>query len=110
MAARRTGTCTPQQASLRERARRIEARAAVPAGGKNGRVPGYATPAERHAKTIRLKVLKARLARTERRLASGRVSVTRGGRALLRKRLNLAAAGADPGTSGGSSGRRRACS
>ena len=43
-----------EQASLRARARRIEARAAVPAGGKNGRVPGYATPAERHAKTIRL--------------------------------------------------------
>src|SRR6202035_2798848 len=35
-----------EQASLRARARRIEARAAVPAGGKNGRVPGYATPAE----------------------------------------------------------------
>ena len=82
-----------EQASLRARARRIEARAAVPAGGKNGRVPGYATPAERHAKTIRLKVLKGRLARTERRLETGRVAVTRGGRALLRKRNNLAAAG-----------------
>jgi hypothetical protein len=82
-----------EQASLRARARRIEARAAVAAGGKNGRVPGYPTPAERHAKTIRLQALKGRLARTQRRLASGRVSVTRGGRALLRKRLNLAAAG-----------------
>ena len=82
-----------ERASLRARARRIEARAAVPAGEKNGRVPGYATPAERHAKAVRLKALKARLTRAERRLASGRVVVTRGGRDLLRKRLNLAAAG-----------------
>jgi hypothetical protein len=82
-----------EQASLRARARRVEARAAVPAGGRNGRVRGYATPAERHAKAIRLQALKGRLARTERRLETGQVSVTRGGRALLRKRLNLAAAG-----------------
>ena len=66
-----TGTCTPSEPACRARVRRIEARAAVPAGGKNGRVPGYATPAERHAKTIRLKVLKGRLARTERRLETG---------------------------------------
>ena len=82
-----------EQASLLARARRIEARAAVPAGETAGRIPGYATPAERHAKTIRLKVLEGRLACTERRLETGRVSVTRGGRDLLRKRLNLAAAG-----------------
>jgi hypothetical protein len=82
-----------ERASLRARVRRVEARAAVPAGGKNGRVPGYATPAERHAKTVRLKVLNGRLARTERRLETGWVSVTRGGRDLLRKRQNLAAAG-----------------
>ena len=75
-----------QQASLRARAGRIEARAAVPAGGNNGRVPGYPTPAERHAKAIRLKTLNGRLARTERRLDNGAVSV-------LRKRNNLAAAG-----------------
>ena len=82
-----------QQASLRARAGRIEARAAVPAGGKNGRVPGYPTPAERHAKAIRLKTLNGRLARTERRLDNGAVSVVRGGKNLLRKRNNLAAAG-----------------
>jgi hypothetical protein len=82
-----------ERASLRARARRVEARAAVPAGGRNGRVPGYATPAERHAKTIRLQALKGRLAGTERRLETGQVSVTRGGRDLLRKRLHLAAAG-----------------
>src|SRR6202035_31052 len=34
-----------ERASLLARVRRIEARAAVPAGGKNGRVRGYATPA-----------------------------------------------------------------
>ena len=82
-----------ERASLRARARRIRARAAVPAGGRNGRVRGYATPAERHAKGTRLRALEGRLARVERRLESGRVSVTRGGRDLLRKRLNLAAAG-----------------
>jgi IS605 OrfB family transposase len=82
-----------ERASLRARVRRIEARAAVPAGEKTGRIRGYATPAERHAKGIRLQALKGRLARVERRLESGRISVTRGARDLLRKRLNLAAAG-----------------
>jgi hypothetical protein len=79
--------------SLRARVRQVEARCAVPAAGKQGRVRGYATPAERHAKDIRLRGLKARLARAERQLSSGRVSVTRGGRRLLRTRANLAAAG-----------------
>ena len=82
-----------ERASLRSRAARIEARAAVPAGGQAGRLRGYATPAERHAKTVRLQALQGRLARVERRLISGRVPVTRGGRDLLRRRLNLAAAG-----------------
>jgi IS605 OrfB family transposase len=81
------------RASLRARTRRIEERLAVPVGGKSGRVRGYATPAERHAKVLRLKSLRARLARAERRLAAGTVSVVRGGRALLGKRGNLAAAG-----------------
>ena len=61
--------------------------------GKAGRVRGYATRAERHAKDIRLRGLKARLARVEQRIGSGAVSVTRGGRGLLRNRANLAAAG-----------------
>ena len=82
-----------EQAGLLARVRRIGARAAVPAGGKTGRVRGYASPAERYAKAIRLRALQGRLARAERRLESGRVSVTRGGRDLLRKRRNLAAAG-----------------
>ncbi len=86
-----------ERASLRARVRAIEARLAVPAGGRQGRARGYATPAERHAKDIRLRGLKARLARAERRAGAGTVSVTRGGRDLLRKRLNLAAAGLTEG-------------
>ena len=80
-------------ATLQARVRRIEARLAIPAGEKPGRLRGYATPAERHAKALRLKALKARLASVERRLDAGTVSVARGGKGLLRKRPNLAAAG-----------------
>src|SRR5246127_2797655 len=43
-----------ERASLQARIRRVEARLAVQVGGKAGRVRGYATPAERHAKAIRL--------------------------------------------------------
>jgi hypothetical protein len=82
-----------QASGLRARIRRIEARLAVPAGGKAGRVRGYATRAERHAKAVRLQVLRARLAGVQRRLGAGSVPVVRGGKALLRKRNNLAAAG-----------------
>jgi len=81
------------KSSLTARIGRIEARLAVPAGGRVGRIRGYATAAERHAKSIRLQSLKARLARIERQLEAGAVSVVRGGRALLRKRGSLAAAG-----------------
>ena len=81
------------KASLQARIRWIEARLPVPAGGKAGRVRGYATPAGRHAKTVRLYALKARLARVDRQLETGAVSVVRGGKTLLRKRGNLAAAG-----------------
>ena len=83
--------------TLQARIRRIEARLPVPAGGKAGRVRGYATAAERHAKAIRLQALQARLARVDRRLEAGTVSVVRGGKALLRKRGNLAAAGLTAG-------------
>jgi hypothetical protein len=82
-----------EQASLQARIRRIGARLAVPAGGRDGRTRGYATPAERHAKVLRLRSLQARLARAERRLAAGAVPVVRGGKGLLRRRNNLAAAG-----------------
>jgi hypothetical protein len=82
-----------ERATLKARVRKLEARTAVPAGKKHGRTAGYATPAERHAKTLRLKALKGRLARVERRIEDGAVSVTRGGRRLMRARLNLAQAG-----------------
>ena len=75
--------------TLQARIRRIEARLPVPVGGKAGRMRGYATPAERHAKAARLQVLQARLAGVHRRLEAGTVSVVRGGKALLRKRGSL---------------------
>jgi len=81
------------RATLQVRIRRIQARLLVPAGGKAGRARGYATPAERHAKIVRVDALRARLARVDRRLEAGTVPVVRGGKALLRKRGNLAAAG-----------------
>jgi IS605 OrfB family transposase len=82
-----------ERASLTARIGRIAARLAVQAGQKAGRTRGYATAAERHAKTIRLQTLTARLARVDRQAERGAVSVVRGGKALLRKRNNLAAAG-----------------
>jgi IS605 OrfB family transposase len=81
-----------ERSSLQARVRRIEARLTVPVGGRADRACGYATPAERHAKITRLHALRTRLARAERRLDSGSMSVVRGGRALMRKRANLAAA------------------
>jgi hypothetical protein len=80
-------------ASLQARVRRIEARLAVAADGRSGGTRGYATPSERHGKVLRLHALRARLARVERQLEAGTVPVVRGGRALLRKRASLAAAG-----------------
>ena len=59
---------------LQARIRRIQARLPVPAGGTAGRVRGYATAAERHAKMVRLQVLRARLAAVDRRLEAGTVS------------------------------------
>jgi hypothetical protein len=81
------------KASLQARIRRIQARLPVPAGGKAGQVRGYATPAGRHARTVRLHTLKARLARVDRQLEAAAVPVVRGGKTLLRKRGDLAAAG-----------------
>jgi hypothetical protein len=82
-----------ERQSLRARTMRIEARLAVPAGQKRGRVRGYGSQAERYEKQRRLQVLKARLARAERQVASGRVSVCRGGRRLAKARHHLDAAG-----------------
>jgi len=77
--------------SLQARIRRIEARLAIQAGGKAGRTRGYATAAERHGKTIRLRSLQARLARVERQLAAGTVSVVRGGKAQRRGAMRRSA-------------------
>ena len=82
-----------EAATLRARARKIEARLAVPAGDHRGRIPGYATQAERYGKQQRLQRLRARLAEAERRLAAGQVSVCRGGRRLARTRHRLDQAG-----------------
>ena len=82
-----------ERATLEARARKIRARLAVPAGQQRGRRAGYASPAERHAKSLRLKALEGRLSRAEAKDAAGRVSVTRGGRRLMRARLNLEDAG-----------------
>ena len=82
-----------EKSSLTARVRRIQARLAIQAGGKAGKSRGYATAAERHAKTVRLQALTARLGRVRRQLDSGTVSVVRGGKALLRKRNNLAGTG-----------------
>ena len=81
-----------EAASLRSRARAIEGRLAVPAGGRAGRVRGYATQAERFGKQRRLQVLKARLAAAEQRLMAGAGAGRAGRRRLLRARANLAAA------------------
>jgi hypothetical protein len=62
-------------------------------GRAGTRVRGYATPAERYVKAIRLQRLKRRLTGVERQLRASTVSVVRGGKALLRQRNNLAAAG-----------------
>jgi IS605 OrfB family transposase len=82
-----------ERATLYARVRLIESRIAIPAGHRRGRARGYATPAERQARQQRLQHLRARLADAERRIAAGRVSICRGGRALLGNRGNLAAAG-----------------
>ena len=78
-----------ERASLVARIHRIETRLTAPVGGSSGRARGYATAAERHAKSVRCQALKARLGRVERQLESGHVSVVRGGKALLRKRNGL---------------------
>jgi hypothetical protein len=67
----------------------IRLRLAVPVGGRQRRVRGYATGVERFAKQGRLQRLQAQLAEVEDRLAAGRVSICRGGRRLARQRHAL---------------------
>jgi IS605 OrfB family transposase len=88
-----TATSRPEHASLTARIRKVEARLQVVPGDRQGRVRGYQDQNERYHKTTRLKSLKARAAWVEQQVSSGSVSVTRGGRRLLRARGNLADAG-----------------
>jgi len=46
-----------EHGTLKARMRKIGTRLAVPAGKEQGRTAGYATPAERYSKTLRLKTL-----------------------------------------------------
>jgi hypothetical protein len=82
-----------RRAGLRRSIRIIQRRLAVPVGGRTGRIRGYATAAERYAKQQRLQHLQALLARVERRLGQGRVSVVRGGHRLAKVRHCLTDAG-----------------
>jgi len=79
--------------SLLARIARIQTRLGVAAGKRAGRVRGYPATAGRHAKTIRIQALRTRLADVEQQLDTGRLSVCRGGKALLHRRNNLADAG-----------------
>ena len=74
---------------LRRAVNKLRTRLAVPVGGRHGRVRGYASQAERFQKQRRLQVLEGRLAKVERRLATGRVSVCRGSRHLAKLRHAL---------------------
>jgi hypothetical protein len=77
------------RAGLRRAIGVIQRRLAAPVGQRCGRARGYATGQERWAKQQRLQRLQARLARVERRLRQGRVSVCRGGRRLAKARHQL---------------------
>jgi IS605 OrfB family transposase len=61
--------------------------------GSGGMAGGYRSRGQWFQKTRRLAVLEQRLARVEADRAAGHVSVVRGGKRLLRKRLHLAEAG-----------------
>ena len=59
--------------------------------GRSRRRRGYASAGERFVKTRRLAVLRQRLASAEEALASGRPSITVGGKRLWRHRTHLEA-------------------
>jgi hypothetical protein len=75
-----------ERASLRARTRQIEARLAVPVGGKNGRTRGYASQAERWRKQQRLQRLRSRAAAVDRQVAQGHMGICRGGKHLAKSR------------------------
>ena len=77
-------------ASLTAALRTLDTRLAAPAGGRERRVKGYPTRAERATKQRRRAVLAARLAAAERKLADGTPSIVAGGRRLAKVRHDLA--------------------
>ena len=85
-----------QRMSLRRAIGVIEARLSAPAGGRTGRIRGYASPQERFAKQQRLQRLVARLAVVEARLGEGRRVVVPVGCVFARLRHHLDEAGLAP--------------
>ena len=75
------------------RINRINRRLAIPVGQRQGATSGYPTRAERFQHEQRLQVLCCRLRVAEAALASGEMSICRGGRRLARARHNLEQAG-----------------
>jgi hypothetical protein len=77
------------RAGLRQAARKLRARLAVPTGERRGRTHGYASRAERFQKQQRLQHVQAKLVAVEARISTGRVSVCRGGRGRAKLRHTL---------------------
>jgi hypothetical protein len=77
------------RAGLRQAARKLRARLAVPTGERRGRTHGYASRAERFQKQRRLQHVQAKLVAVEARISTGRVSVCRGGRGRAKLRHTL---------------------
>lgn len=67
-----------ERTQLRAAITAITARLAAPVGGREGRIRGYATQAERWQKQRRRQALQARLARVQQQLDDGHMSVVRG--------------------------------
>jgi hypothetical protein len=85
-------TLAEQRVMLLAATGKLAARVAAPVGGRAGKVAGYRSPGERHAKTRRLAQLTSPLGPVETALASGRPGVVLGGWRLWRARNNLAQA------------------
>jgi hypothetical protein len=75
-----------ERVGLRRASKRLQARLRVGVGRRQGKGRGYASQAERFEKQRRLQHLEARLAEVQARIATGRVSVCRGSRALAKLR------------------------
>ena len=85
-----------ERRSLQARVAKLAKRTKVAAGEKKGKVFGYATACERWQKQCRLQVLTTRLAAVETQLATGALSICRGGRRRAKNRHNLATSGQTP--------------